>query len=67
MNVTEYKKVEETLRLSCECGWEGNSKEAYGELYQAVLDFECPRCDKLLLIVNLIVDEEKYFKGKNKK
>ncbi len=27
MNVTEYMKVEETLRLLCECGWEGMAKK----------------------------------------
>jgi hypothetical protein len=53
INYLEYKKVEETLRLSCECGWAGRAKEAYGELYEAVLDFECPKCDKMLLVVNL--------------
>tara|TARA_R110002051_G_scaffold153257_1_gene225747 strand:+ start:391 stop:606 length:216 start_codon:yes stop_codon:yes gene_type:complete len=67
MNVSEYKKIEEELRLSCECGWEGMAQEAYGELYETILDFECPKCDKMLLIVNLIVDEDKYFKGKNNK
>ena len=67
MNVTEYMKVEDTLRLSCECGWEGKGQEAYGGLYETILDFESPRCDKMLLIVNLIVDEDKFFKGKNKK
>jgi hypothetical protein len=66
MNYLEYKNVEETLRLSCECGWEGMAKEAYGELYETILDFECPKCDKMLLIVNLIVDADKYFNGKNK-
>jgi hypothetical protein len=54
------------VRLSCECGWEGMATEAYGELYEEVLDFECPKCDKSLLVVNLIVAAEKYYNWKNK-
>lgn len=59
MSVSEYNKVEEDLRLSCECGWEGKANEAYRELHEALLDFKCPICDKMLLIVNIIVDAEK--------
>ena len=53
MTYEQYSRQEDTLRLSCECGWEGLAKEAYGELYEEVLDFECPECEKMLLIVNL--------------
>ena len=49
MSYEEYREQQDTLRLSCDCGWEGTAKEAYGEL----LDFNCPECDKMLLIVNL--------------
>lgn len=66
MDIKDYNKCQDTLRLSCECGWEGKATEAYGELYEEVLDFECPECDKKLLIVNLIVDAEKYYNWKNK-
>ena len=65
MNVSEYNKQSETLRLSCECGWEGKAKNASRELHEAVMDFECPKCDRMLLIVNLIVDVEKFFDWKN--
>ena len=65
MNVSEYNKQSETLRLSCECGWEGKAKDASRELHEAVMDFECPKCDRMLLIVNLIVDATKFFDWKN--
>ena len=66
MNLKEYEEKEKTLRLSCDCGWSGKSSEAYGELHEAVLDFECPKCGSMLLIVNLIVDPVKYYKWKKK-
>jgi len=64
MHLTEYEGKKDSLMLSCECGWSGPAKEAYGELHEAVLDFECPKCGNMLLIVNLIVDPDKYFKYK---
>ena len=60
MHISEYKLKEHTLELSCECGWNGNDQEAYREMHEAVLDFECPNCEKKLLIVNLIVDMDKF-------
>ncbi|MET7029807.1 hypothetical protein [Sediminicola luteus] len=67
IHVSEYNKQSETLQLACECGWKGATKEAFGEIHEAVMDFECPKCDKMLLIVNLIVDAEKFYGNKNKK
>jgi hypothetical protein len=67
MHISEYKAKEATLLLSCECGWEGKANEAYGALHEAVMDIECPKCDKMLLIVNLIVDAQKYFDWKESK
>jgi predicted RNA-binding Zn-ribbon protein involved in translation (DUF1610 family) len=52
MNYEQYSRQEDTLRLSCECGWEGKATDAYGELHEDLLDFECPECEKMLLIVN---------------
>ena len=66
MDIKDYNKQQDTLRLPCECGWEGKATDAYGEMYEAVMDFECPKCDKKLLIVNLIIDAEKYYNWKNK-
>lgn len=67
MNLKEYEEKKKTLRLSCNCSWRGKASEAYGELHETVLDFECPKCNNMLLIVNLIVDPEKYFNWKKKK
>ena len=67
MNIKDYNKHQDTLRLSCECGWQGKATDAYGEMYEAVMDFECPKCDKMLLIINLIVDAQKYFDWKESK
>ena len=67
MNIKDYNKQEATLRLSCACGWEGKASDAYGEMYEAVMDFECPKCDKMLLIVDLIVDAQKYYDSKESK
>ena len=61
MHISEYKAQEATLLLSCPCGWKGKATEANGELHEVVMDIECPKCDKMLLIVNLIVDPQKYF------
>ena len=67
MHISEYEANEATLLLSCECGWKGKTTEANGELHEAVMDIECPKCDKMLLIVNLIVDAQKYFDWKESK
>lgn len=53
MTIKTYNELSDELMLSCECGWEGKSTEAYGEMYEEILDFECPKCDEMLLIVNL--------------
>ncbi|MCK0147132.1 hypothetical protein MWU78_15855 [Arenibacter sp. F26102] len=67
MNISEYNLKAESLRLSCQCGWEGKANEANGELHEAVMNFECPKCDKMLLIINLITDAQKYFDWKESK
>ena len=37
----------------CEvCGWAGTAEEAAGELYQELMDFRCPDCDRIILIVS---------------
>ena len=67
MHISEYEAKEGTLLLSCSCGWEEKAAEANGEVYEAVIDIECPKCDKMLLIVNLVVDAQKYFDWKEYK
>ena len=67
MNTKEFDGQYDTLDLECECGWKGKAADIGGELYEALLDFECPKCDKMLLIVNLIVDAQKYLDWKESK
>lgn len=67
MHISEYEAKEATLLLSCPCGWKGKATEARGEVHEAVMDIECPKCDKMLLIDNLIVDAQKYFDWKESK
>tara|TARA_R110000765_G_scaffold335086_2_gene425432 strand:- start:105 stop:326 length:222 start_codon:yes stop_codon:yes gene_type:complete len=64
MHISDYKAQEATLLFSCTCGWKGKATEARGEVHEAVMNIECPKCDKMLLIVNLIVDAQKYFDWK---
>ena len=66
MNTKAFDAQDDTLDLECECGWKGKPADIGGEFYEALLDFECPKCDKILLIVDLIVDAEKYYNSKNK-
>lgn len=53
LTYAEYEKQSDTLILRCGCGWKGPAEDAYNELHADVLDFECPKCDRMLLIVNL--------------
>ena len=66
MNTKAFDGQYHTLDLECECGWKGKPANAFSELYEEILDFKCPKCDKSLLVVNLIVDTEKYYNWKNK-
>ncbi|GAA4281964.1 hypothetical protein GCM10022260_23870 [Gaetbulibacter aestuarii] len=56
LNFRDYQNQKKTLMLSCDCGWKGYATEAFNDYYEEVMDFECPKCDKMLLIVNLIAD-----------
>lgn len=55
MNYPEYEAVQNDLYLNCQCGWQGKAQEAFNELYNDVLDFECPECENTLLIVDLVI------------
>ena len=38
--------------LQCaQCGWTGPAGDAFHEAYRELMDFVCPRCDTMLLIV----------------
>ena len=39
-------------RLTCACGWEGDSRGMAMELHAEVTDYACPECGNLLLIVS---------------
>jgi predicted RNA-binding Zn-ribbon protein involved in translation (DUF1610 family) len=41
------------------CGWEGSHWEMSGpNLFRELMDFECPECEKMLLIVNYATYKE---------
>ena len=40
-----------TERISCECGWGGDSSKMQMELNEEVTDYACPACENTLLIV----------------
>ena len=38
--------------LQCpQCGWSGTAGDAANEMYRELMDFSCPSCDTMLLIV----------------
>jgi hypothetical protein len=39
-------------RISCVCGWEGDSARMQMELHEEVTDYVCPACENTLLIVS---------------
>jgi predicted RNA-binding Zn-ribbon protein involved in translation (DUF1610 family) len=41
-----------TDRISCACGWEGDSTKMQMELHEEVTDYACPACENTLLIVS---------------
>ena len=41
-----------TDRISCACGWEGDSAMMRMELHEEVTDYICPACESTLLIVS---------------
>lgn len=41
-----------TDRISCACGWEGDSAMMRMELHEEVTDYICPDCESTLLIVS---------------
>ncbi len=52
--IIEYCDYNENIPLKCPiCGWEGMPKDSGCiEYYDVLLDVSCPKCDKMLLIVN---------------
>ncbi len=50
--IIEYKDYNENKILKCpECGWKGTAKGNI-EHYSHLFDVCCPKCDKMILIVN---------------
>jgi predicted RNA-binding Zn-ribbon protein involved in translation (DUF1610 family) len=45
----EWREAPFTCR---NCGWTGPSSEMANEPFRDLMDFSCPRCDTMLLIVN---------------
>lgn len=52
MHSREFDIEMDSLILKCDCGWEGKPMDAFNESYSDVIDFECPKCETMLLIVN---------------
>jgi hypothetical protein len=42
----------ENFPLSCGCGWRGKLDDDGVEVYEEVMDFTCPDCDKILAIIS---------------
>jgi transcription elongation factor Elf1 len=49
-----------TKDFTCpKCGWRGNPREMSGpNLFRELMDFECPKCEKMLLIVGYATYQE---------
>jgi predicted RNA-binding Zn-ribbon protein involved in translation (DUF1610 family) len=44
----------ETRQFGCRsCGWSGGSAQMSSELHAELVDYSCPRCGRMLLIVPL--------------
>lgn len=56
MNYEQYSRQEDTLRLSCDCGWEGKADETYMDVQSKIVDLICPKCDKIVLILDIKID-----------
>ncbi len=50
MNYEQYSEQEDTLDSVSVV--EGKATDAYGEYHEEILDFECPQCEKMLLMIN---------------
>lgn len=48
-----YEFDRETATLDCACGWQGPATGASIELFDALYELECPRCDARLAVVGL--------------
>lgn len=48
-----YEFDRETATLDCACGWHGPASDASIELFDALYELECPRCDARLAVVGL--------------
>jgi DNA-directed RNA polymerase subunit RPC12/RpoP len=44
----------ETRQFRCgSCGWSGDAAQMPSELHTELVDYSCPRCDRMILIVPL--------------
>ena len=72
MTFKELEKQEETLQLTCKCGWEGKATETYTEMHdevvdlKCVIDLKCPKCDKKVLILKAKIGTPIFGFTKNK-
>ncbi len=44
--------------LSCSCGWTGVLDDDGTELYDALMDYKCPRCERVLAIIMYPTDQD---------
>ena len=50
--IIEYKDFDKNKTIECPgCGWKGKA-EGNIDLYEKLFDVSCPKCEKMLLIVN---------------
>ena len=51
--ILSYYAFDDSAAIMCPgCGWSGPGAEASIEQHEELLDVSCPRCDRMLLIVN---------------
>jgi hypothetical protein len=51
--ILNYYAFDDGAEITCpECGWSGAAREASVEYYKELFDVSCPRCDRMILIVN---------------
>jgi hypothetical protein len=49
--VQYYSEFTRDMPLECKCGWSGPVSEADMDMHEQLLDYCCPVCDQMLLIV----------------
>lgn len=50
--IIEYNEFDKNATLTCpSCNWQGKATGNI-EIYERLFDVTCPKCDKILLIVN---------------